>query len=320
MLSRLKALLHAAAFVTAVFSLATFADHAHRYLELFSHFRLQYFLAAAVLAILLFVLRSGRWAAAMLILMLVNAIPVVSWFMSEGDARASDDPRFRLLLSNIHSGNEDIGALLNLVESEQADFLFLQEVTGGHADRLAALRDDYPYSLNVPREDNFGIAVLSRRPFDSARIVESPPHQYPTLVVEVTIYGRPVTFVTTHPAPPVDDVGYDARNIQLVNVAELLNAQQGARVLIGDLNTTMWARNYEKLVASTGLVNARQGFGVLPSWPTHMPFAMIPIDHCLVSAGVTVRDLRTGPDIGSDHLPLIVELSLENNGAGQAVP
>ncbi len=72
----------------------------------------------------------------------------------------------------------------------------------------------------------------------------------------------------------------------------------------------MWAHHYNELVESTGLANARDGFGVLPSWPTNIPIAMIPIDHCLVSDEFTVLDVRTGPDIGSDHLPLIVELGL----------
>lgn len=315
LLSRLKSLLQAAAFVTIAFSLATFADHAHRYLEMFSHFRLQYFLAAAILAILMFVLRSGRWAAAMLVLTLINAVPVVTWYLSDSDAAESANPRFKLLQSNVYAHNEDSQALLDLVRSEQADMLFLQEVTGRHSQQLAMLHDDYPYSLNIPREDNFGIAVLSRRPFDKARVVESPPHKLPTLVVEVSIYGEPVTFVTTHPSPPLGDAGYDARNIQLANVADLVNAQSGARVLVGDLNTTMWGRHYEALVDGTGLVNARRGYGVLPTWPTNMPFAMIPLDHCLVSKELAVKDIRTGPDIGSDHLPLIVELSLQDDRA-----
>lgn len=309
LLSRLTSLLQAAAFVTIVFSLATFADNLHRYLEMFSHFRLQYFLAAAILAILMFVLRSGRWAAAMLVLTLINAVPVMTWYLSDAEADSVSNPRFKLLSSNVYGGNADTQALLDLIRSEQADLLFIQEVTGQRSRELAALHEDYPYSLKIPREDNFGIAVLSRRPFDTARIVESPPHKYPTLVVEVAIYGKPVTFVTTHPSPPLGDAGYDARNIQLADIAELMNAQSGPRVLIGDLNTSMWAQHYEELVDSTGLVDARQGFGVLPSWPTRLPFAMIPIDHCLVSEELVVKDIRTGPNIGSDHLPLIVELS-----------
>ncbi|NIV18698.1 MAG: hypothetical protein GWN47_09910 [Woeseiaceae bacterium] len=310
MLSRLKSLLQAAAFVTAIFSLATFADQAHRYLELFSHFRLQYLLAAALLAIALFVVRSQRWAAAMLLLTVVNALPVVPWHLSDNKVTASGEPRFKLLSSNVYAGNENSEALLDLITAEQADLVFLQEVTSRRAKELAQLHEAYPYSLNIPREDNFGIAVLSRRPFENARIIESPPLKLPTLVVEVRIFGKAVTLVTTHLMPPLEDAGYDARNIHLLSVAEMIRSISGPRVLIGDLNTAMWGRNYRKFVEQSSMSNTRKGFGVLPTWPTQLPFAMIPIDHCLVSDDILVRDIRTGPDIGSDHLPLIVELAL----------
>ena len=73
----------------------------------------------------------------------------------------------------------------------------------------------------------------------------------------------------------------------------------------------MWAYHYQRLIAATGLENARAGFGVKPTWPLFMPFAMIPIDHCLVSDGVTVTAFDTGPAIGSDHLPVLVSLALD---------
>ena len=99
-------------------------------------------------------------------------------------------------------------------------------------------------------------------------------------------------------------------NEQLASVAEQLQAIGGPKLLVGDLNTTMWGASYRDFAESTGLHNTRRGFGLAPSWPTHLPFAMIPIDHCLVSDNLVVLDTRTGPDVGSDHLPLIVEFAL----------
>ncbi len=307
---RLVGLLQAGAFLTAIFSLATLADHLHRYLELFSHFRLQYLVVAVILAVLLFVLQSRRWAIAMLLVAAVNAIPLSSWYVADARAPASASPTVRLLLSNVYSGNGNIGALVDLITTENADVVFLQELTGRRSEALTPLRETYTYSLNIPRDDNFGIAVLSKHPFASARVIESPPFGFPTLVVQLTVDSVMMTFVTTHPIPPLGKSGFDGRNEQLASIAELINSIGGPRVLIGDLNTTMWSHHYGQLLDETGLVNARHGFGVLPSWPTQLPFAMIPIDHCLLSEEFAVLDIRTGPDIGSDHRPLIVDLSL----------
>ena len=103
---------------------------------------------------------------------------------------------------------------------------------------------------------------------------------------------------------------HDARNEQLQSIAGLVDQLAGEIILLGDLNSSVWDIHLRRLEDSTGLRNAREGFGVLPSWPTFLPFAMIPIDHALVSKGIAVTDVRTGQKFGSDHLPLIVTLSL----------
>ena len=48
----------------------------------------------------------------------------------------------------------------------------------------------------------------------------------------------------------------------------------------------------------------------MPTWPTNQIWMRIPIDFCLVSQEFTIMDKRVGVDIGSDHFPLIVDLSL----------
>jgi endonuclease/exonuclease/phosphatase (EEP) superfamily protein YafD len=81
---------------------------------------------------------------------------------------------------------------------------------------------------------------------------------------------------------------------------------------VGDFNTSLWSPYYAQLIRHTGLVNARQGFGLLPTWPAFLsvPFLMIPIDHCLVSPEIRVIRVRTGRTIASDHLPIIVDMGI----------
>ena len=101
-----------------------------------------------------------------------------------------------------------------------------------------------------------------------------------------------------------------ARNQQLQSIATLMASLSSPKVLVGDLNITMWANHYKELVAATGLRNTRRGVGVIPTWPRHLPFAAIPIDHCLISDELAVLDMRAGDSIGSDHLPMLVQLGL----------
>ena len=172
------------------------------------------------------------------------------------------------------------------------------------------LQSDYPHRLVLPRDDNFGIAVYAREPLASVDTVLSPPLDFPTLVVQQSLGGRTVTIVTTHPIPPVSRTGFDARNEQLVSIADLVAPLSGPKMIVGDLNISMWSHLYRRLEESAGLVNARRGFGVVPTWPRQWPFAMIPIDHFLVSKEFAVVDFSAGPKIGSDHLPLFATLAL----------
>jgi endonuclease/exonuclease/phosphatase (EEP) superfamily protein YafD len=45
------------------------------------------------------------------------------------------------------------------------------------------------------------------------------------------------------------------------------------------------------------------------TWPTPLPAPLrVPIDTVFVGGGLSLRDLHAGPDLGSDHLPVIAEI------------
>jgi endonuclease/exonuclease/phosphatase (EEP) superfamily protein YafD len=272
------------------------------------HFRLQYFLASLLLFVVFAVLRNPRYAGVLLLAAVLNASLVLPWYFDNPPEK--DGVELKLLLANILSTNTRPERLIELLDAEAPDIVLLQEVSPQWLMNLDELRTDYPWSYAEAREGNFGIALFSRLPLASATHVDSPPLGYPTIIATLETGGRAVRLVNSHPTIPVSPRLYEARNEHMESLGKLLQDQGNLRILVSDLNASMWDINYRALEERTGLRNVRRGFGIVPTWPTLMPLAMIPIDHVLVSSEVGVTDVRRGPRIGSDHLPLIVTLSL----------
>ena len=305
----LVGLLQAGAIVTIICSLLAFVPADHFAVQLFTHFRLQYLGAALLLLLVFAALRDRNFALASLVAVLTNAGVVAPWY--DGGARAAvGDTRIKVVLVNVLSRNAEHGRLFEFVDSEQPDVLFLLEVSPAWDETLERLGSRYSHRVVEAREGNFGIALLSRLPLTSSAVIVSEPLGLPTIVATLDVSGQELGVVASHPMIPLGTNNYKARNTQLRGLAELVQGLEGPRLLAADLNTSMWDRNYRLFEKRTLLRNARRGHGIMPTWPTFMPIAMIPIDHVLVSAEVGVEDVRTGPAIGSDHLPLVVTIAL----------
>ena len=301
-------LFQAAAVLTIVFTFATGFDIPHRNIELFSHFRLQYFVVSVLLLIGFSVMRRYAWAGTLAVTVIFNASFVLPWYV--GNVPVASGTPIKLLLTNVRSKNNQYNRVIDLVEAEEPDLVFLQEVTDAWVTGMAPLLEKYPYAYAEPRAGSFGLAVFSKIPFESVQHVDSPPLAHPTIVATIMVNDAPLSIVSTHPMVPIGRRNYEVRNAQLQSIAELVNETSGKLVLLGDLNASIWDPRFRQLEVTTGLSNARRGFGVLPTWPTFFPIAMIPIDHALVTDDISVTDIRTAKRIGSDHLPLIVTLTL----------
>ena len=306
-----------ALFATGIVSIATALDHLHRYLELFSHFRVQYFLASLVLAAVFIGLRWRGYAIFGLACVVLNAYFVLPWYLpvgtlqrqASGNAAEYGDP-ITILHANVRRSNPDAGRFIELVGRETPDIVVIQEATPAWLASLGAIRAYYPYTVEEPRDDPFGIALFSKFPLDRTAVIASEPLGFPDIVARALVAGQALTIISTHPMPPIGSANYGARNLQLDSVARLAARSSRPVVVVGDLNISMWANHYRKFEKTSGLTNARRGFGLAPTWPLFFVPALIPIDHCLVSDDILVVELATGSGIGSDHLPLLCRISL----------
>lgn len=73
------------------------------------------------------------------------------------------------------------------------------------------------------------------------------------------------------------------------------------------------ADSFKRLLRQSGLKDSAQGRGVCPTWPTFNPLMLIPLDHCLYSSGIEIMARQTGPQVGSDHFPVIVDFVIRED-------
>ncbi|MBT5230285.1 MAG: endonuclease/exonuclease/phosphatase family protein [Methylococcales bacterium] len=216
--------------------------------------------------------------------------------------------------SNVQSSNNQYQKLIHWLEQEQPDVFVVQEVTDAWITALHPLNNQYPHQVIHPRTDNFGIALYSKYPLSHIQTHYWPPAELPS--IEVTIHKQTNSFslITTHPLPPISKAYHAARNQQIQAAILAANTQSLPTILIGDMNLTPWEPDYTALLTAKKnlLSNTRIGQGILPTWPTFFLPAAIAIDHCFISPEWETSQMVTGPDIGSDHLPIKVTLKLPN--------
>ncbi len=295
--------------LTAAVSLATAFDRWHSLLELFSHFRLQYLVAAILLTAAFLWLRWGGYVVLGVATIALNAWYVVPWYLPVGRGAAADTD-IRLLNANVLASNGNFEKLKRLVQDTDPDIIVVQEVTPAWIESLKSLKTRYPYTVVEPRQDPFGIALYSKLPLEATAVIHAEPRAYPQIQATVISGQDRLQLIGAHTANPIGSGGYHARNLQLDGIAALANRTPAPLVVAGDLNISIWSHHYRRLIRDSNLRNAREGFGVEPTWPVFFRPAMIPIDHFLVSRDVEITSYATGPDIGSDHLPVAVTLRL----------
>lgn len=314
-ISRWRAFVGNAAFAaTTALSLpaiAAFAGRSWWVLELASHFRIQYFWGLLIGTALLIVGGRRRSAAAFAPLLVVHA--VILWpFYSPPHGGNITAKSLRVASINLLMQNSHHAEVLNFVRDTSPDIVLFLEVDPVWGRVLQELAVDWPYSHTRPQRNNFGIAIFSRIPLDPLEI-EPLGRNYPALIAQLEVEGTPITLLGMHPMSPMTRERHEFRDWQLRRAGELIAESSGEKLLMGDLNCTSWSPAFHDLVARSALGDSRLGRGAQPSWPTGLPSLMrIPIDHCLVSPGLEVVDRWTGPDIGSDHLPIVVDLAVKS--------
>lgn len=303
-------MLSSAVLMAAVGTIAGFFGRFFWLFDLASSFRIQYFVCLSLAAFPFLWGRKYKAAVITGIFALLNLFLLAPFYLQVSPSRVSSAKTFRAVQANVHGANQQYERFIQFVNEINPDFIAVEEYTFSWDKALKKLRKNYPFVVSHPQGDNFGIAFFSRIPFKSAEIKNIGPIALPSTVARFDINGQRLAIIGTHPVPPNGAQYVNFRNKQIESIGRFVKGVQGNVVVLGDLNVTPWTPALQDLLRDASLRDAREGYGVAPTWPVDgLLFIRFPIDYCLVSHDISVRNFKRGADFGSDHFPLIIDFS-----------
>lgn len=295
-------------------TLASFLGAYFVLFEFLSHFRPQWAVLGLVLVSVAAPFGQSRVTALLAVSLAAHLWPLLPYLTLSPAPLPGPGAELRLLVYNLHADNTRLADLRALLERERPDIAVLTEVSPDLRGQLPALGDLYPHITRSFRVDAFEVYLLSRLAPHDVLVTREAHVRLPVTRARFCMEGaaRCVTLIALHARKfrllPPSNVYRDGP----LRVAGRLAAEAGdGRVVIaGDLNTTPWSPIFAELLAMSGTRDAARGFAPWATFLSRNPLLGLAIDHVLVGPCVGVRDRRVADTLGSDHFPVVVDLTL----------
>ena len=257
--------------------------------------------------------RPFRLAAMLAVLVASLLAPSAATALEMQEVRSGEGP-IRVLTFNVLGRNKDYARFAAYLERVDPDLVLLQEAG---REWIAAT----PLKLYPFRRVGKRMVIASRLKFGPTESVADPRlaivgDPFMRLQVELASGGTRhlVSVYNVHPTSPRVQDGMERRLEDYATLAANLAKEPPGRALIvaGDFNAAPGSDLLDGLVAGAGLTLADGGTLAvatrfareyeLPSW------LGVAIDHVATRGPFRVLGREVGPDLGSDHLPVVVDM------------
>lgn len=235
--------------------------------------------------------------------------------------RAGRGGRIRLLVSNVLMENRDAGALLRYVDEREPDVVLLLEPDGWWEAQFRRIEAAYPHTVKCPLVNTYGMLLYSRLPLSAVEVNFLLLPDVPSFFAVVELPGgERIHLHCLHPLPPHVAVDSTHRDAELVLVGRRVREAGAPAIVAGDLNDVAWSYTTTLFQKISGTLDPRKGRGFYNTFHARWPVARWPLDHLFHTPQFRLAELERLPGMGSDHFPILAELSYEPEGAGAQRP
>ena len=225
------------------------------------------------------------------------------------------DHSVRIMSANVLMSNHKSEQLISLVDEHQPDLLITLESDSWWENKLSVIKKNYPYYIECPKDNRYGMHLYSKFKILDAQICELIEEDIPSIhILFENDEGLQMQGHFIHPAPPspTEEDSSRPRDSELIMVAKALKNPTRPTIVAGDLNDVAWSRSTRLFMQISGFLDPRKGRGFYNTFHASYFFMRWPLDHLFHSEGFKVKRIKRLAKYGSDHFALLTELSFEN--------
>ncbi|AWV97882.1 endonuclease/exonuclease/phosphatase family protein [Arcticibacterium luteifluviistationis] len=255
-----------------------------------------------------------------LLLSLVTQIKIISPYIilkrEKHEHNPDDSEKLTIISVNVLQSNDCYHKLTAMVKDLQPDILLTIESNKAWEEAMEEIEVDYQYNKKVPKENTYGMHFYTKLKAENIKVHYFLTDERPTIEAHLKDRdGKEFVFWGVHPPPPspTEEVTSKKKDGELLSIAKLIRKSETPSLVIGDFNSVCWS-NVSTLFAKTSdLKDARKRRGFFSTFPVKPFFMRFPIDLLYHSEEIKIYHMNTLPEIGSDHLPLYSEFSVNSS-------
>jgi len=240
--------------------------------------------------------------------------PLGKKMIDKTELKPNEKP-LNFLVSNVYQENNSYQKLVDLVNKNNPDILFLLETNQAWMDNIKAATDQFPYKIEVPLENTYGLLFYSKLPIKYQEVNYLISSEIPSILVDIEYNQQIVRLYGLHPTPPVPQENEESteRDAEILLTGKAAKEYGKACVVFGDMNDVAWSRTTRLFLKTSQMLDPRRGRGMYNTFHVQHWFLRWPLDHYFLSSQFRLIDMKIEDNVDSDHFPISISVVLRND-------
>ena len=219
---------------------------------------------------------------------------------------------FRLVSFNVNKDNPEQREVARWIEMQSPDFVILLEARDRPGSISRMLKARYPYQYDCRGDGYCSTLILSQTPaldvIHHARGDAENRKVISALTARFDREGKEIAITAAHMPRPWP-MGRQASRLR--ELAAIAAEPDGNQIVVGDFNNVPWTFAMNRLAVDMDL---RLMSRAVATWPTGGLGPVLPIDNIYGRGCLGLVSLSRGPEIWSDHHPLVMAAQMGGCG------